>query len=98
MSNTVSASSNRWRDPVADCEIPVLDLSAYLTGEEGAQQTLATKLRQALEEIGFFYVINHGIPKALIDRTFFETARFHALPFENKRIIPDQLSVFPIKT
>jgi isopenicillin N synthase-like dioxygenase len=87
MGNTASASLNGWRDPVAGCEIPILDLSAYLSGEDGAQQTLATKLRQALEEIGFFYVINHGLPKALIDRTFFETARFHALPFDNKNVL-----------
>ena len=65
-------------------EIPVLDLGPYLAGEAGAREKLAAELRHAQEQIGFYYIINHGVPQALIDRCFAELERFFALPFEEK--------------
>ena len=87
MGEPPGAVTDRWRDPASGCDIPVLDLTGYLAGEPGARVRLGRELREALEEIGFFYVINHSIPKALIDRTFTETARFHALPHERKNAV-----------
>jgi len=65
-------------------DIPVLDLAAYLQGEEGALETVAVELRHALEEVGFFFIVNHGVPQTLIDRMYAETERFHALPEPKK--------------
>ena len=87
MSEPPGAISERWRDPATGCDIPVLDLAEYLAGEQGARERLGRELREALEEIGFFYVVNHDVPKALIDRTFAETARFHSIPTEEKNRI-----------
>jgi len=64
--------------------IPVLDVGAYLRGDAGALAALSKELRHALEEIGFFFTVNHSVPQSLIDRTFAETARFHALPKAEK--------------
>ncbi|MGE0824393.1 MAG: isopenicillin N synthase family dioxygenase [Candidatus Binatia bacterium] len=64
--------------------IPVLDLGPFLAGESGALTRLGQDVRQALEDIGFFFINNHGVPPALIDRVFAENARFHALPLERK--------------
>ena len=88
MDDPAGAVSDRWEDPATGCDIPVLDLTGYLAGEQGARERLGRELREALEEIGFFYVVNHGVSKALIDRTFAETARFHALSTEQKSKIP----------
>lgn len=68
----------------ADEEIPVLDVGPYISGESGALQRLAREVRYALENIGFFYIQNHGVSQKLIDRVFTENARFHALPLERK--------------
>ena len=87
MDTPLRAASDRWRDPATGCDIPVLDLAGYLAGEPGACALLGLQLRQALEEIGFFYVVNHGVSKELIDRTFSETARFHSLSLEEKNNI-----------
>ncbi|MCC7425367.1 MAG: isopenicillin N synthase family oxygenase [Alphaproteobacteria bacterium] len=65
-------------------EIPGLDLGPYLRGEPGALDALAAKLRQVCENIGFFYIENHGLPQEKIDRAFAASARFHALPLEEK--------------
>jgi isopenicillin N synthase-like dioxygenase len=69
---------------VADKTIPILDLGPYLAGEPGADRRLAEELRQACEQIGFYFIVNHGVPQSLIDRAFVETARFHAQPLDDK--------------
>lgn len=64
--------------------IPILDVSAYVAGKDGALASLAAELRWALENVGFFYIANHPVPQELIDRVFEETRRFHSLPVEEK--------------
>ena len=41
--------------------IPVIDLGPYCAGVPGALAATATALRSALESIGFFIIIFHGI-------------------------------------
>ncbi len=80
-------------------EIPVLDLAAYLAGEEAALERLAGELRDACTGIGFFYVRNHGVAGALIDATFAEARRFHAQPIAAKlalRIDRDNVGYLPM--
>jgi isopenicillin N synthase-like dioxygenase len=72
------------RPASADEEIPVLDVGGFLDGRSGALQRLAGEARHALEDIGFFYIRNHGIAQDLIDRVFAENVRFHALPLERR--------------
>jgi len=66
-------------------DIPVLDLADYLSEKEGAFDRAANELRYALEEIGFFYIVNHGFPSGLLERAFKQVARFHALPDQEKQ-------------
>ena len=70
--------------PDSAARIPILDIGDYLAGKPGALETVAGQLRYALENIGFFYLAGHDVPQPLIDRTFAETKRFHALPLEEK--------------
>ena len=69
-------------------EIPTLDIGPYLAGRPGAREAVAARLREISSTIGFFYLANHGIPQDLIDRTFAESRRFHALPESAKRNLP----------
>jgi isopenicillin N synthase-like dioxygenase len=64
--------------------IPVLDLSAYLAGAPGALMATAVALRAALTDIGFFIIVNHGVPPDLIAGTFAAARRFHNLPLASK--------------
>src|SRR6266404_3807147 len=64
--------------------IPVIDLGPYLAARPGAFGATARELGQALEDVGFFVIVNHGVPPPLIDRTFAEARRFHAQPMEAK--------------
>jgi isopenicillin N synthase-like dioxygenase len=65
--------------------LPVIDAAA-LRGPDGPARDAAVEaLTHAAREIGFFYIGNHGVPQARIDR-FFEAMRaFFALPDEEKR-------------
>jgi isopenicillin N synthase-like dioxygenase len=60
--------------------IPVIDLGAYRAGAPGARARLAAELCAALETIGFFMLVDHGVPRDLIARTFDQARRFHAQP------------------
>ncbi len=64
----------------SDATIPTIDLGPYFAGEPGALEGTAAELRAALEGIGFFIIVNHGVSRELIDRTFAEARRFHAQP------------------
>jgi len=72
------------RVPAPDATIPVLDLGPWLADEPGALQPLAATLGAACRDIGFHFIVNHGVPQATVDRLFAEIARFHALPLERK--------------
>jgi len=64
--------------------IPVIDLGPYLAGRPAAAAATAAELGRALQDVGFFVIVNHGIPQALVDDTFEEACRFHAQPMEAK--------------
>lgn len=64
--------------------IPVIDLGPYLAGAPNAVERTAAELRHALTEIGFYFIVNHGISPDLVRETFRQTARFHAQPLAKK--------------
>jgi isopenicillin N synthase-like dioxygenase len=73
---------------MADTEtIPVIDLGPYLAGEAGALDRTAQEMRFALTEIGFYFIVNHGVPREQIGAVFEQVRRFHALPIEQKKAL-----------
>jgi len=64
--------------------IPVVDLGPYLAARPGASAATAAELGRALQDVGFFVVVNHGVSQTLIDDTFAEARRFHAQPADAK--------------
>jgi len=68
-------------------QIPVIDFAHFLHGSTADRKAVARKIGEACRNIGFFYLINHGVPAALTEQTFAEAQRFFALPVEKKREI-----------
>ena len=64
--------------------IPIIDLGPYLAGEPGALDRTAQEMRFALTQIGFYFIVNHGVPRELINATFERVRRFHAQPIDKK--------------
>src|SRR5216683_1156447 len=44
----------------------------------------AEELRFALTEIGFYFIVNHGVPSGLLHEVFRQAARFHAQPLKKR--------------
>ncbi len=65
-------------------KIPVVDYGPYFAGTPGALEHLAAQVKQACEDVGFFYALNHGVPDEIVARAFAASRRFHALPLEQK--------------
>jgi len=78
----------------------VIDLGPTLAGQPGAVKEAGRQLRHALTEIGFYYIVNHGISRARIDDIFDAAARIHALPLDEKmkiRIDKHNVGYLPMK-
>lgn len=80
----MAVTSPRLSDTLTSVAVPVIDLGPYLGGAPGALDRTAAELRRALETVGFFIIVNHGVPRELIERTFAEARRFHAQTHEAK--------------
>lgn len=70
--------------PVGTNLIPTLDIGDYLDGKPGAQTALANQLRDAMENVGFYILTNHGVTIERIQETLDAVKRFHAQPLEAK--------------
>lgn len=60
--------------------VPVIDLTGLRAGASGAVEDTARQVQAALTTVGFFLITGHGVPPALIERTFAEAKRFHDQP------------------
>jgi len=64
-------------------EIPIVDISPLIDGSD--PQGVAKKIGEVCEEVGFFYVKNHGVSQDLVERMYRVSERFFDLPFEVKQ-------------
>ena len=82
-------------------QIPILDLSKFLEGDEVAQISVAADLRWIQEKIGFYYIINHGVASDLINEAVGQVQALHSLPMEEKlkvKVDKDTTGYIPIKS
>ena len=70
--------------PAGTTLIPTLDLGDYLAEKPGALDALADRLREAMENVGFYILVNHGVTLAQIEETLDAVRRFHAQPLDAK--------------
>lgn len=82
--NQVSASENVREAIRSGQGLPILDVGPYLAGEPGALEQLAADVRWIQENLGFFAIVNHGIPQELIDESFRQTAKLFEISMEEK--------------
>ena len=67
--------------------IPVIDLGPYLADGPGAVDRTAEEVRFALTEIGFYFIVNHGVRSGQIREVFQQAARFHSQQLDAKLAI-----------
>ncbi|EXJ88750.1 hypothetical protein A1O1_05682 [Capronia coronata CBS 617.96] len=74
-------------------EIPIIDIGTIRDGPE-ARQKLAVEIKKAAEEVGFFYISNHGIDQGIIDNAQKAAWNFFRQPVEEKAKISRSRSRF----
>jgi isopenicillin N synthase-like dioxygenase len=65
-------------------QIPVIDLAPFLHGTAAQRAAVARQIGEACRNIGFFYIINHGVLQTLIAETFAQAKIFFAQPAATK--------------
>lgn len=65
--------------------VPVIDISSLVgTASEKEKHATSLEIGKALRDLGFLYVINHGIEQTLRDKMMEWCVRFFDLPLEKK--------------
>lgn len=65
--------------------IPTVDLSKFVNGHAEEKDAFVSQLGKAFHEVGFVAVVNHGIPKSLVDGFYAASKAFFALPEDVKK-------------
>ena len=65
--------------------IPTVDLSQFTQGDAAQREAFVRDLGKAFHEVGFVAVVNHGIPKSLVDGFYSNSRSFFDLPEDVKR-------------
>ncbi|WP_269584692.1 isopenicillin N synthase family dioxygenase [Roseibium sp. Sym1] len=69
---------------MADLNLPIVDLEPMVSGAPGGLETVAAEIGRAARETGFFYVKNHGVDQALIEKVFTAAHELFAQPLDAK--------------
>jgi len=64
--------------------IPLIDMRGVRERDQSSLERAGEAIRRACVDIGFFYIINHGLSQAVIDRAMQASREFFALPLERK--------------
>ena len=72
----------------AAASVPVVDLARLLDPSHGDEE--ASKLKAACEDWGFFQVLNHGVPDAVIADVKADLQAFFRLPLAEKRAVAQE--------
>ena len=57
-------------------DIPLIDFTAFTSGDEGTTLKTAKTILDGFQNAGFIYLKNHPLSKAVVQRTFAESAKF----------------------
>ncbi|MGA8587615.1 MAG: 2-oxoglutarate and iron-dependent oxygenase domain-containing protein [Roseiarcus sp.] len=67
--------------------LPILDLSSWREGDRVSLARIGGEVGAACRDVGFFYVVNHGVDRELIERAFAQSHRFFALPLAERQAL-----------
>lgn len=66
--------------------VPIVDLSMFRDGTN--RQQIANVIGRAARDVGFFYIVNHGVDGVVVDAALHQAKQFFNLPLEEKNKYP----------
>ena len=72
----------------AATEVPVLSLRRYFEGTADGKAAVARDWDEACRKVGFVTVVDHGVPRDVIDACWEETTSFFDRPLAEKAAVP----------
>ncbi|HEV8440459.1 MAG TPA: 2-oxoglutarate and iron-dependent oxygenase domain-containing protein [Methylomirabilota bacterium] len=70
--------------PLSHTAVPVIDIAPFVAGSPAQQATVAQSVGRACADIGFFSIVGHGVPAALVARMHDVSRAFFDLPLADK--------------
>lgn len=72
---------------ISASEIPVIDVAPLIEGAPGGREKVAEEILVAAQNVGFFYIRNHGIAADVIASAMDASKEFYARPLEEKMTV-----------
>lgn len=72
--------------------IPIISMAPWTGGDPEERAKAADEVQRVCHEIGFFLLVDHGIPDAFVDRVFAMMHELFGLPLEQKLLIDKKRS------
>jgi isopenicillin N synthase-like dioxygenase len=82
--NATTQTSDSRAATLSFTEIPLIDMAPLRQGTPSARQAVADVITEVCEQVGFLYLVNHGVADALVDDAFGAAKEFFALPLDQK--------------
>jgi isopenicillin N synthase-like dioxygenase len=77
---------------VSRAEVPMINFEPFLDGTAAGKRHVASAIKSACIDSGFFYLANHNVSQSTIDQAFAEARTFFALPLAEKMEISQTLT------
>ncbi|KAF2239467.1 flavonol synthase/flavanone 3-hydroxylase [Viridothelium virens] len=68
--------------------VPVIDFHSFLNGTDDQKKSTAAQIKDTFQNVGFVYLINHGVPGKKVEECFEWSKKFFNLPSETKMLAP----------
>jgi isopenicillin N synthase-like dioxygenase len=82
--STLARPSGAQDSPLS---LPIIDMHTYRSGDPQAKVELIEQITAKSQTLGFFYLVNHGLPPELLAGQLEWARRFFALPLEAKQAV-----------
>ena len=83
---TAERQKRQHAGPLPD--IPAISLKPFREGAEEGKKRVAAEWDRACREVGFIKIVDHGVPKEVIDMCWSATETFFERPLEEKSAVP----------
>eukprot|EP00419_Tripos_fusus_P007702 CAMPEP_0172697224 /NCGR_PEP_ID=MMETSP1074-20121228/28593_1 /TAXON_ID=2916 /ORGANISM="Ceratium fusus, Strain PA161109" /LENGTH=363 /DNA_ID=CAMNT_0013518087 /DNA_START=61 /DNA_END=1152 /DNA_ORIENTATION=- len=92
----------RSRSPISgevtaeSCLVPIIDIAPLVSGDAAGKERVAKEIGDACADIGFFVVVNHGIPTEVVDAAWDNMTQFFDQPIGMKQAMAtDDEATYP---